>query len=143
MKRELKDMKKAMVVTAISMATMIGCTADVSAIELNDAKMIMAESELRERMLDSQAVIMKDISVVQMCHDASSDGNGFTVVRMVYNAKNRFGGYVGTKYAYHSESRGLITELNDMDEHLMNPAPEGIGKVLKELGCEAIVDASI
>ena len=131
-------MKKAIAATAISMGILVSCGA---AANPNDAKMKMAESELRERMLDPQAVIMKDISVVQMCHEGSADGKGFTVVRMVYNAKNRFGAYVGTKYAYHTESGGLTTELNDMDAYLMNPSPaKGIETTLKDLGCEAIID---
>ena len=133
-------MKKTVLAAAISMSILTGCNDLVSAMDPNHAKMEMAESELRKRMLDPQSVIMEDISVVQMCHEGSADGNGFTVIRMVYNAKNRFGGYVGTNYAYHTETRGLTTELNDMDVYLMDPAPEGIAKTLKGLGCEAIID---
>ena len=139
-------MKKSVLAAAISMGILVGCTTEVD----EHLQERMATAALKAGLFDPESLQIKSVTHHEWCGKGTEDGIDLPVMKIVYNAKNRFGGYVGFKTAYWSpRTANLNTSLdglygipalayelamdrvkNDPDTDLVSAASEACEKII-------------
>jgi len=137
-------MNKSVLVAVITMGILVGCTAELPMQEQ------MATAALKVGLVDPESLQIKSVTHHEWCGKGTEDGIDLPVMKIVYNAKNRFGGYVGFKTAYWSPvTANLNTSLDGLDgvpalgyemamDDMNNPDTEL--DALASEACEKIID---
>lgn len=137
------------VIVGVLLTSLLGCSSEEEKQQqLSETQAITA---LKSQLIDPDSIKIESITHHQWCGFGTESGQDLPIVKIVYNAKNRMGGYAGASTAYWSPvSANLNTTLDgefgvsatQYEMALNNPLTSDDGEIstAAKHACESMID---